>query len=381
MNTQKFVGSTSREVLRLVRQALGDDALIVNNRAVEGGIEITAMAGHTLTADRFEANEGGMPGAGGNDGLARQFMRELNSMKELLQRELGGLAWAGLKHRSPARAAGMQALLDAGFSPTLARELIALIAEDAAGSEAVRVVRGELERRLPVAAGDTLVEEGGVYALVGPTGVGKTTTVAKLAARCVVRHGASSVALLTTDTYRIAAHDQLRIYGRILNVPVLAIKDLHDLEVTLGELRDKRTVLIDTIGMSQRDRMVAEQSALLAGGTGQVKRLLLLNATSNAATLDEVIGAYARDGVHGCIISKVDESASLATVLDSAIRHQLELHYVTNGQRVPEDLHLPNPSYLLHRALQSGRDNPAHSLQPEEYPLVMSAAVQGATHG
>jgi flagellar biosynthesis protein FlhF len=273
----------------------------------------------------------------------------------------------------------MQALLDSGFSPALARELIMTIPEHATAAAARKTIDAQIERRLTVADREAVVEQGGVYALVGPTGVGKTTTVAKLAARCVVRNGAQSLALLTTDSYRIAGHDQLRIYGKILGVPVHAIKDAEDLKATLADLAGKKTVLIDTIGMSQRDRLVAEQSALLAGG-GAVKRLLLLNSTANAATLDEVINAYAPNGVHGCIITKVDESAAVATALDAAIRHRLELHYVTNGQRVPEDLHLPNRTYLLHRALQAIKDTATHSLRPEEYPLVMGAAL-GAAHG
>jgi flagellar biosynthesis protein FlhF len=274
----------------------------------------------------------------------------------------------------------MRSLLDSGFSPALARELTEGVADNATDADAHKAVSAEIERRLPLSEEEALVEQGGVYALVGPTGVGKTTTVAKLAARCVVRHGAASLALLTTDSYRIAAHDQLRVYGKILNAPVHAIKDAHDLKITLSELRGKRTILIDTIGMSQRDRLVAEQTALLTGCGAPVKRLLLLNATANAATLDEVIGAYARGGIHGCIISKVDESASIATALDCAIRHRLAVHYVTNGQRVPEDLHLPNRTYLLHRALRPVRDSATHSLRPDEFSLVM-AGLNGAAAG
>jgi flagellar biosynthesis protein FlhF len=203
--------------------------------------------------------------------------------------------------------------------------------------------------------------------------VGKTTTVAKLAARCVVRHGANSLALLTTDSYRIAAHDQLRIYGHILNVPVHAVKDGDDLKSTLAQLRDKRAVLIDTVGMSQRDKMVTEQAALLGVGNGQIRRLLLLNATTNAATLDEVIHAYSSGGIHGCIITKIDESASVAAALDSAIRHKLRVHYVTNGQCVPEDVRVPNATYLAHRALRFTADATVHALRPEEFPFALNA--------
>jgi flagellar biosynthesis protein FlhF len=402
MTPSKFYGATSREVLRKVKQALGEDALILTNRPVAGGMEITAlpanamsdaggirsaMAAHAAVPMRPTVNArpalNARPAAAATvastDGTVPQLMRELSGMKALLQRELSGIAWTGMKQRAPARAAIMQVLLDAGFSASLSRELITVIGEQEEIAQARKTVSAEIERRLPMMTHEALVEQGGVFALVGPTGVGKTTTVAKLAARCVVRHGAHSLALLTTDSYRIAAHDQLRVYGKILGVPVHAIKDAHDLKVTLTELRDKRTVLIDTIGMSQRDQMVAEQSAMLTGG-GPVKRLLLLNATANAATLDEVIGAYAKGGVHGCIVTKVDESASLATALDSAIRHKLVLHYVTNGQRVPEDVHLPNRNYLMHRALRPVADLGAHGLRPEEYPLAMAGAT-GAMYG
>ncbi len=373
MAPQKFVGSTSREVLQKVKQALGDDALIVSNRPFGNGIEVTALAASALTgAPRPRANIANDTRE--TEGVAALLMREMVAMKAMMQRELAGVAWSNLKHRAPARADMMQRLLDAGFSPALSRELIAVVTEGATDADARKAVSAEIERRLPLASRESLVEQGGVYALVGPTGVGKTTTIAKLAARCVVRRGGASLALLTTDSYRIAAHDQLRVYGKILNVPVHAIKDTHDLKVTLAELRDKKTILIDTIGMSQRDQLVAEQTALLTGCGTVVKRLLLLNSTANAATLDEVITSYANGGIQGCVITKVDESASVATALDAAIRHGLDVHYVTNGQRVPEDLHLPNRAYLLHRALLPIKDGATHNLRPDEYPLVMGAA-------
>ena len=379
MTPTKFVGSTSREVLQKVKKALGDDAMIVSNRSCPGGIEIMALAASAVPV--APGLRSPAPAATDTNGLVAQLMRELSGMKALLQRELGGIAWSNLKYQSPARSAMMQTLLAAGFSPALARELIGAVAQDAAIDMARAAVSAEIARRLPLSDCETLVEQGGVYALVGPTGVGKTTTIAKLAARCVVQRGAASVALLTTDSYRIAAHDQLRIYGKILNVPVYAIKDAHDLKTTLSELRDKKTVLIDTIGMSQRDQLVAEQTALLMGGGASVKRLLLLNATANAATLDEVITAYAQGGIHGSIVTKVDEAAGLATVLDSAIRYGLGVHYVTNGQRVPEDLHLPDRAYMLERVLQPARDAAAHDLDPDELPLVMALSAHGAGHG
>ena len=139
---------------------------------------------------------------------------------------------------------------------------------------------------------DAILDRGGVFALVGPTGVGKTTTTAKLAARCVMRHGPEKLALITTDAYRIGGHEQLRIYGKILGVMVHSVKDEADLRIALKELRNKHTVLIDTIGMSQRDQMVTEQVAMLTESGANVKRLLCLNATSTNETLNEVVRAY-----------------------------------------------------------------------------------------
>ena len=376
MMPRTFTGATSREVLRKVRAALGDDAVIVSNVSVAGGIEITALAGDDMPGAERSVTAA-LPAPAG-DGMVQHMMREMASMKALMQRELSSMAWSGMKERSPARAAMMQMLLDSGFSPALMRELVGAVQEDATAAVARKLVTAEIQRRLPVTTHEALVEQGGIFALIGPTGVGKTTTVAKLAARCVVRHGANSLALLTTDSYRIAAHDQLRIYGRILNVPVHAVKDGDDLKSTLLQLRDKRAVLIDTVGMSQRDKMVAEQAAMLGAGNGQIRRLLLLNASTNAATLDEVIRNYSGGGIHGCIITKIDESASVGAALDSAIRHKLRVHYVTNGQRVPEDVHVPNATYLTERALRVNTDAAVHTLRPEEYPFAMGAGVAHA---
>jgi flagellar biosynthesis protein FlhF len=182
-----------------------------------------------------------------------------------------------------------------------------------------------------------------------------------------VRHGAEKVALLTTDGYRIGAHEQLRIYGRILGVTVQAMRDSADLRQTLAEFRHKHMVLIDTVGMSQRDRQVAEQTAMLLNA-GEVRRLLLLSATVRGDTLDDVVRAYSGPDLAGCVVTKVDEAVSLSPVLDVLVRQQLELFYIANGQRVPEDLHLPNRPYLLHRALR---------VQPEGSPFHVSGDDAG----
>lgn len=374
MKARKYVGATSREVLRQVRQDLGEDALVLSSRAVEGGMELLAVPASALTVGTGPAapvsqasSAGAIPGES-----ASGILSEIRDMRALLQRELSALNCSEQLRSKPVYAALLRDLLAAGFSALLARRLAEAGAASATPEQGMQRIVAALAHGMPTTDRDDAAVRGGVYALVGPTGVGKTTTVAKLAARAVVRHGASSVALLTTDSYRIAAHDQLRVFGRILGVPVHAVKDGQDLRLLLDDLSGKHLILIDTIGMSQRDRMVPEQAALLAASGGAVKRLLLLNATCATATLDEVVEAYRRGGVDGCIITKADEAANLGTVVDAAVRHELAIHYVTTGQRVPEDLHLPNRNYLAHRALKLNAAAAAAALHPEECPLVFS---------
>jgi len=310
-----------------------------------------------------------------DEALVSTMVAELRTMRSMLEHQLAGLAWNELARRDPGKIAVMRALLAAGFTGETVRRLTEPMPEIADEREALRWAGTEINRNLVTAGSDNdIIERGGVYALMGPTGVGKTTTTAKLAARCVVRHGADRVALLTTDTYRIGAHEQLRIYGRILGVTTCVVKDANDLKLTLADLRSKHMVLIDTVGMSQRDQQVAEQVATLTRSGGNVKRLLLLNATCNAETLDDVVRCYEPSGLDGCVVTKLDEAGSIGAVLDVIIRNRLVLHFVANGQRVPEDLHVPNRQYLIHRALKAGTEGAPQGLTEAEYPLMLSVA-------
>lgn len=310
-----------------------------------------------------------------------RLMGELGAIRGMIERQMAGFAWGELTRGAPVRAQVMSDLLEAGFSAQLARELTEGVPVEAPLEDARNLVRGQINRRLLTLDSEAdLIERGGVYALVGPTGVGKTTTTAKLAARCVVRHGADKLALITTDGYRIGAHEQLRIYGRILGVSVLAVRDGADLRRTLQDLSGKHMILIDTIGMSQRDKMVAEQAAMLAG-SGCVRRLLLLNATSRGDTLDDVVRAYEGPDLAGCILSKTDEAASLAPALDVVIRHELRAYYIANGQRVPEDLHLPNRAWLTHRALRELTPDSPFRLNAESAGIMMSAPSERPAQG
>ena len=335
-----------------------------------------------VAASLRAAVETALPPAGEATAEVTQLRDEMRVIKSLLERQLAGFAWGEMARDTPTRALLLGEMIEAGFSGQLARKLVQDMPEDMAPDDGRKWLKAAVNRRLRTLPTEAdFIDRGGVYAIVGPTGVGKTTTTAKLAARCVVRYGADRLALLTTDGYRIGAQEQLRIYGRILGVPVFVVRDGEDLRRTLADLRDKHMVLIDTVGMSQRDRMVAEQAAMLMR-SGEVNRLLLLNAGCRGDTLDDVVRAYAGEDLAGCIMTKVDEATALAPALDCIVRHGLTLSYVANGQRVPEDLHLPNRNYLLHRAFKTGASESAHSLRDEEVSLAMaqsSSTVAGAS--
>jgi len=311
-----------------------------------------------------------------DNSVAQEMMREIRSLRGMLEGQLAGLAWGELQRSDPVKVEILRHMLTAGFSPALSRQLLEKLPPGGDFNRGLKWVKAALTHNLrAVAAGQDIIERGGVYALVGPTGVGKTTTVAKLAARCRLQHGANKLALLTTDSYRIGAHEQLKIYGKILGVPVYAVKDEADLQFTLADLQNKHLVLIDTVGMSQRDRRLTEQVALLAGAGRSVKRLLLVSANAQASTLEDVVRAYRGADLEGCILTKIDEAISMGGALDVIVRHQLPVHYITNGQRVPEDLHLANAMYLVDRALRPVESLAPFSLEEGEYPLLMAGAT------
>ena len=477
MNVRKFIATNARDALRKVKETLGNDAIILSNRGVPGGVEIMAVAARDMAmivptpANEIPAPIERRPEISGDDDYrvllssararisgaaatmqtaatlppvrqapvqpkvaaatpasavqrpvgqvnagiprtgamrvpvpdpARQaaqgataqktassqraqaapqraeaevvpqaVMDEIRSLRKIVEQHLAGFAWGEVARSEPVKTEMLKQMLDAGFSPQLTRELLNDLPSEMDVIEAMAWIKGAADRSLLTMGSEgDIVDRGGIYALVGPTGVGKTTTTAKLAARCVLRHGPNKVALVTTDGYRIGAHEQLRIYGRILGVSVYLVKDALELRQTLDELQHKHMVLIDTMGMSQKDKLVPELTDMLAGC--DVKRLLLLSSTSRGDTLDDVVRAYSGDNLVGCILTKIDEAASLATALDVIIRNQLPLLYVSNGQRVPEDIHLPNRSYLLHRALKDVPDNSPHKYSGVEPGLVMS---------
>lgn len=303
---------------------------------------------------------------------------EIKLLRGILQGQMASLAWANFEDKEPVQAELFRQLLSAGMSPALCRQLIAKLPTNFNDEAALKWAKSALAHNITTLnEKEDVVAKGGLFALVGPTGIGKTTTVAKLAARCTIRHGADKVALITTDSYRIGAQDQLRLYGKILGVSVYSVQNETDLNLTLADLGDKHhVVLIDAVGMSQRDSRVNGQiemfSNSVARGGHTIQRLLTLAANADGHTLEDVVRRYRGTGLAGCIISKLDEAVSVGPVLDILIRHRLPLYYVTNGQKVPEDLHLPNAQFLVDRAFKSREAGP-YSFKRDEYQMLQAA--------
>lgn len=464
MNLKRFFGKNSREALNMVRKTLGENAVIISNRAVEGGNEIIAVQEEEMNAlamnnysfnDAPSAKNGvaetpqqkevsqhmpeiapitllemlnkknqsnslshpsqhdfsnvrgdntptqnevrtparatlsnpidlnlaalhATPAAPNHEMTA--ILNEMRTMRSAIESQLTTLSWASIQQREPIKAQILSTLLSAGFSAALSRQLAEKLPANLDYGKAIAWLKSVLSRNLHSVEDEAeMLGHGGVFALIGPTGVGKTTTVAKLAARYVMKHGTHNLGLITTDAYRIGGHEQLRIYGKILGVMVHTVKDEADLQIALNELKGKHTVLIDTVGVSQRDQMVGEQIAMLSNTDTPIKRLLCINATSTGETLANVVKAYKGKGLDGCIMTKIDEAATIGNALDVIIREKLKLHYATNGQRVPEDILIANKEQLIQDALnhESLQYLPFKFLA-DELPLVMGNTMTSA---
>jgi len=376
MKIKRYFAPDIRQAIRKVREEQGPDAVILSNRSVDGGVEIVAAVDYeafvadlgnsgantntNVPAKRArDAAKGGdatMPSRARpehaldemiSDGLGADEIgpgdsiadvgRELKTLRDMLEHQLSGLAWGELGRRHPLRVLLIRRLRELGLGAALAQKIASEIPEQPDSERAWRQALALLAHYLPV-TNDDILSDGGVVALVGPTGVGKTTSVAKLAARYLLRHGPKSVALITADDQRIGAHEQLKIYGQILDIPVRVARDHATLQAALSELRAHRLILIDTAGMSQRDVRLVEQLSMVRSGSPAVKLFLVLAANAQIAALEETVAAFGAVALQGAIITKADETSSLGGVLSVLSSHGLPVAYVSEGQRVPEDL-------------------------------------------
>jgi flagellar biosynthesis protein FlhF len=389
MKIKRFLAPDIRQALQQVKETLGADAVILSNRKTEQGVEIIATCDFDLetvaakpppksSPARPEPPESLKPtspkpafsargyravaeftGAQARqasekptaeaerqapDALA-SLRYELQEMRRLLDRHLT---------REPANSLALEllrTLQELGFSAKLASELAKQVDAREDFPSALFKVRKRLSER--VVSCEPQLENGGIAALVGPTGVGKTTTIAKLAARFRLEHGPRQVALVTTDNYRIAAYEQLATYARILGVPIRAAANFAELRAAVQSFKDRRLILIDTAGMSPKDLRLAEQLALLRTGEVPISTYLVLAAGAQLSCLTEAIEAFSSCHPKAVILTKLDEAGSLGAALSALIQAGLPAAFVTDGQQVPEDLHTVRTEALIERCFEA----------------------------
>jgi flagellar biosynthesis protein FlhF len=407
MQVKRFFAADMRAAMKLVRDELGADAAIIGNRRVAGGVELTAALDYQVTpapvrpnpaleaelrktqariasaqaelATRAEQDAGKDRQLFANESLvapelpatpvkpqrpaepapvqpavdprALDAMRfELHGLRELIEMQLGSIAWGQLQTRRPQQANLWRRLQRMGLSAELSQALLNKVADVAEPRQAWRMLLAYLAHAIKTPKIEPL-EEGGVIALVGPAGMGKTTTLAKLAARYVLKHGAQQVALVSMDSYRIGAQEQLKTLGRILGVSVTQVDPGQSLLQALAPLAKKRVVLIDTAGLPGNDPALRLQLESLAARGLQAKNYLVLAATSQSQVLKAAYHSYKRCGLAGCILTKLDEAASLGEALGLAISQHLPVAYVADGPRIPDDLQVPRSHQLVSRAV------------------------------
>ncbi len=384
MKIKRFQAADVRQAIREVRDVLGPDAVILSNTRVDGGIEIVAATDYDESQFRRQAQvetasiqaqqpprveinptpdtyAHEQPQAAPKQNIWSQeptlvqMRKEIAGLRNMLQNQLSDLTWKDMERQNPTQVQLLKRFMQMGIDVELAKSITAKMHGIDDLETAWRHCLGSLASQIQLTEEDILTQ-GGIYALVGPTGVGKTTTIAKLAARCALKHGARQVALITTDCYRIGGQEQLRTYARILGVPVRVARTHAELTETLNDLLDRRFILIDTAGMNQRDIRLTEKFAVIKQQSPRVKTYLTMSANTQASAMDDIIHAYSHLNLSGCVLTKTDEASSLGGAVSALVRHHLPLAYVANGQQVPEDLSLARPNTLVNQASELMND-------------------------
>lgn len=285
---------------------------------------------------------------------------ELKALRSLLETQMNLMNWEKHKHQNPVQAGLLKRFTELGLTVDVSQQILAKTSHIENVEQASKQAISILVNAIPLAS-DDILQRSGIVALVGPTGVGKTTTIAKLAARHVMSHGTGDIALVTLDNYRVGAQEQLFNYAKILGVPVHSARHSEELYKVLQNLYDKKLILIDTAGMSQKDMRICEQFNTLKQGASEVRSYLVLSANAQTSALDEVVRAFKQTTIDGCILTKLDEAASLGGAISMLIRHQLPLTYISNGQCVPEDLQTAHAKELVSQALTLLKQHPEYT--------------------
>lgn len=380
MKLQKFVAPTKREAMDAVRRYFGPDAVIVGDRRTGRGVEVTAGPAQSsaaayeaaLQAQRDKAAGSGAGRAAPVAGAGPVSVSdEIQSLRHLIEDQFGALLWREGVRNQPYRSQLLRRLMAFGLSLDLCNELADGVADEVDANAAWTRATANLLGKVAFDSGEILTR-GGVVALLGPAGVGKTTTAAKLAGQFLMKHGPGTAALITTDDFRLGAQEQLLAFGRILDVPVLHATNQQELEECVRSVRDCGLVVIDTEGLKQP----GARPGLFEPGVPRpepfrysrlARVFALLQSGISASALHRSMQALAHEKVHGCILTKLDECESLGSVLSCAVRHDLPIGFVADGQQVPMDLRPADRKDLAE--LADSFQDPDQDLQIDEQIL------------
>jgi flagellar biosynthesis protein FlhF len=408
MKMKSYRAPDMRQALALIRDAQGPDAVILSSKRIAGGVEVVAavdydpdvslgdetqhdhaiaMSDYDSSAETYHSRaaqisaalsvraQGGRPAPEVRKApaLKPQMARrndiemddlidaqpaavgeELRTLRQMLEAQFATLAWNDLSRRAPAQISLLKQLTELGLAADLATELVTQMPARLEADEAQRLALAQLSRRIATME-ERWLDHGGIVAMVGPTGVGKTTLIAKLAARWVMRHGPRSMALISADSVRIGAQEQVHTLGRLLGVPAYGIESVRELPQLLDHLGDKRLLLIDTAGLSQRDERLRGELTALASAHPRIETALVLSAAAQAGSIEEAVERFAAAAPQSCVLTKLDEATSLGGTISTLIRSRLPLAYLSDGQRVPEDLSAARAHQLVARAVQLSR--------------------------
>ncbi|MCW8397757.1 flagellar biosynthesis protein FlhF [Legionella sp. PATHC038] len=347
MKLKRFVAADTRSAMKQIKETLGADAVILSSHHIEGGVEVVAAIDFDETI--LSASAAVASAEPPSQINKFQMQTPLDDMRQEIQ-TLRGMLEAQLRGNvgvyEPLHTILLQKLLYLGVSHTTAAAWACSVRPDFNQQKGWEAILNLISEQLTI-RDNHRIEEGGVYAFVGPTGVGKTTTLAKIAARFTLRFGADKLGLVTMDTYRIAAQEQLMMYGKILGVKVCVAQDEVSLARVLRQLSDKKLILIDTAGMNPADERVVKQMHVLSTYLQSISKVLVLPATSHYQVLIDAIRRYEANQVDQCILTKLDESLAVGGALSALIESGLGVSYLTHGQRVPEDIKMATRHQLI----------------------------------
>jgi len=359
MKLQRFVAADMRSAMQQIKSTFGPDAVILSSHSVDGGVELVAAIDFDESilstraavaaaepATKVEKNFSATP--------LDDMRQEIQTLRGMLEAQLRGGHVVGGHSYEPLHTVLLQKLLYLGVSPNTASTWAKSVRPDLNELRAWDAVLSYISELLPI-RDSRRIEEGGIYAFVGPTGVGKTTTLAKIAARFSLRFGADKLGLVTMDSYRIAAQEQLILYGKILGVKVCVAQDEVALSRVLRQLNDKKLILIDTAGVNPADERMVKQMEVLSLYHQSIAKILVIQATSHYQVLIDAIKRYQINHIDQCIVTKLDESLALGGALSAIIESDLSISYLTHGQRVPEDIKMASRHQLIELFAQQER--------------------------